>query len=29
LRSAIGDVRDLPFRDATFDAIYSMGTIEH
>jgi SAM-dependent methyltransferase len=29
LRSAIGDVRELPFRDATFDAIYSMGTIEH
>jgi SAM-dependent methyltransferase len=22
-------VRDLPFRDATFDAVYSMGTIEH
>jgi SAM-dependent methyltransferase len=22
-------VRDLPFRDASFDAIYSMGTIEH
>lgn len=29
LRSALGDVRDLPFRDASFDAIYSMGTIEH
>jgi SAM-dependent methyltransferase len=29
LRGAIGDVRDLPFRDASFDAIYSMGTIEH
>src|SRR6202040_957808 len=26
---AVGDVRDLPFRDASFDAIYSMGTIEH
>jgi ubiquinone/menaquinone biosynthesis C-methylase UbiE len=22
-------VRDLPFRDASFDAIYSIGTIEH
>ena len=22
-------MRDLPFRDASFDAIYSMGTIEH
>ncbi|MEP6917900.1 MAG: class I SAM-dependent methyltransferase [Acidobacteriota bacterium] len=29
LRSAVGDVRDLPFADNTFDAIYSMGTIEH
>jgi SAM-dependent methyltransferase len=29
LLSAVGDVRDLPFRDASFDAIYSMGTIEH
>jgi SAM-dependent methyltransferase len=29
LQSAIGDVRDLPFCDASFDAIYSMGTIEH
>lgn len=29
LRNAIGDVRDLPFADASFDAIYSMGTIEH
>ena len=29
LRSAVSDVRDLPFRDASFDAIYSMGTIEH
>jgi SAM-dependent methyltransferase len=28
-QSAVGDVRDLPFRDAAFDAIYSMGTIEH
>ena len=29
LHSTIADVRDLPFRDASFDAIYSMGTIEH
>ena len=29
LQSAVGDVRDLPFSDASFDAIYSMGTIEH
>ncbi len=29
LRCAVSDVRDLPFRDASFDAIYSMGTIEH
>ena len=29
LQCAVGDVRDLPFRDASFDAIYSMGTIEH
>jgi SAM-dependent methyltransferase len=29
LRASVGDVRDLPFRDASFDAIYSMGTIEH
>jgi SAM-dependent methyltransferase len=29
LQSAVGDVRELPFRDASFDAIYSMGTIEH
>jgi SAM-dependent methyltransferase len=29
LRSALGDVRDLPFRDGSFDAVYSMGTIEH
>ena len=26
---SVGDVRDLPFRSASFDAIYSMGTIEH
>src|SRR4029453_10342095 len=29
LRGAVADVRDLPFCDASFDAIYSMGTIEH
>ncbi len=29
LQGAVADVRDLPFRDASFDAIYSMGTIEH
>ena len=29
LRAAAGDVRELPFRDASFDAVYSMGTIEH
>jgi SAM-dependent methyltransferase len=29
LHDAVGDVRDLPFIDASFDAIYSMGTIEH
>ncbi len=29
LLGAVGDVRDLPFQDDAFDAIYSMGTIEH
>ena len=29
LRAVAGDVRSLPFRDGSFDAIYSMGTIEH
>jgi SAM-dependent methyltransferase len=29
LHCAVSDVRELPFRDASFDAIYSMGTIEH
>jgi len=29
LRDAVGDVRYLPFRADSFDAIYSMGTIEH
>ena len=29
LAAAVGDVRELPFCDGSFDAIYSMGTIEH
>lgn len=29
LSATAGDVRDLPFADNQFDAIYSMGTIEH
>ena len=29
LRSAVADVRAIPFQDDSFDAIYSMGTIEH
>lgn len=29
LRAANADVRALPFADGTFDAIYSMGTVEH
>jgi SAM-dependent methyltransferase len=29
LRGVVADVRRLPFRDGSFDAIYSMGTIEH
>ncbi len=29
LRGAMGDVRAIPFRDGSFDAVYSMGTIEH
>jgi SAM-dependent methyltransferase len=29
LHATVADVRDLPFADARFDAIYSMGTIEH
>jgi S-adenosylmethionine decarboxylase len=29
LRAAVADVRRLPFADASFDAIYSMGTVEH
>ena len=28
-QGAVADVRELPFHDASFDAIYSMGTIEH
>jgi SAM-dependent methyltransferase len=27
--STVADLRELPFHDASFDAIYSMGTIEH
>jgi SAM-dependent methyltransferase len=29
IRATVGDVRRIPFADASFDAIYSMGTIEH
>jgi S-adenosylmethionine decarboxylase len=29
LKPAVSDVRRLPFADRSFDAIYSMGTIEH
>ena len=29
LRATVADVRSLPYRDGSFDAIYSMGTIEH
>ena len=29
LRSAVSDVRALPFADHSFDVIYSMGTVEH
>jgi SAM-dependent methyltransferase len=29
LHAAVADIRELPFHDASFDAIYSMGTIEH
>ena len=29
LRAAVADVRRLPFRNGSFDAVYSMGTIEH
>jgi exosortase/archaeosortase family protein len=29
LCAAVADVRALPFADASFDAVYSMGTVEH
>lgn len=29
LAAPVADVRHLPFRDGCFDAIYSMGTVEH
>ena len=29
LQAVVGDVRAIPFADGSFDAIYSMGTIEH
>ncbi|MBK9241506.1 MAG: class I SAM-dependent methyltransferase [Acidobacteria bacterium] len=29
LQGVAGDVRDIPFKDDSFDAVYSMGTIEH
>jgi exosortase/archaeosortase family protein len=29
LAGAVSDVRAIPFRDGSFDAIYSMGTVEH
>lgn len=29
LHAAVADIRALPFVDASFDAVYSMGTIEH
>ena len=29
LTAPVSDIRSLPFRDHSFDAIYSMGTIEH
>ncbi len=29
LRAIVSDVRALPFREGSFDAVYSMGTVEH
>lgn len=29
LKASLADVRRLPFADASFDVVYSMGTIEH
>ena len=29
LQGVAGDVRDIPFKDDSLDAVYSMGTIEH
>lgn len=29
LHAAVSDVRALPYRDETFDLVYSMGTVEH
>ena len=29
LVAVVADVREMPFPDASFDAVYSMGTIEH
>lgn len=29
LRACVSDVRSIPFQESSFDAIYSMGTIEH
>ncbi len=29
LRGAVADVRQMPFASGSFDAVYSMGTIEH
>ena len=29
LRAPVADIRHLPFRDGSFDVIYSMGTVEH
>jgi SAM-dependent methyltransferase len=29
LQGSVSDVRAIPFRDGSFDAVYSMGTVEH